>query len=412
MLRFEAPPYADQTRIEDYDEVMEVLRSPHFIQNSHKESAPVYGDVLLLTDGAEHMERRAMISTLFSRGALQFLESEALMPPIERLMNDLKAFQDDDGIVRTDLVPLVRAMLTRITALVTGVDGVDTEEKTERFRAQVAILAEASAVEWSNRPHEVVLADGIRTLDECVAEFLRPALERRRALAAAIRSGERQVADGPTDLLMLLALHEDEKGFGEDYIWRECVLALVAASATTTQALPHAFVHLEEWLVAHPEDRARLGDAEFLRRIATESLRLHLPAPALSRKAVQEVTLKSGRVIASGEEVCLFFTHSNLDTKKFGDDADVFDINRELPRGTQPWGLNFGNGVHMCIGRPLVTGLANKVDPEQATDGTMVKILRALYERGIELDPDRAPQRNRNSVEDAYSSVPVLFRKV
>ncbi|GAA1936323.1 cytochrome P450 [Nocardioides hwasunensis] len=412
MLRFEAPPYADQTRIEAYDEVMEILRSPHFIQNSHKESVPVYGDVLLLTDGAVHIKRRQMISTLFSRGALQYLESEALMPPIEHLLSELAKDKNADGVVRTDLVPLVRAMLTRITALVTGVDGVDTDEKTERFRMQVALLAEASAVEWSKRPHDVVLADGVRMLDECVQEFLRPSYERRRAMAAEIKAGTRDVADGPTDLLMLLALHEGDGDFTEDYVWRECVLALVGASATTTQALPHAFMHLEDWLAEHPEDRTRVDDPEFLRRAATESLRLHLPAPALSRKAVQDVELKSGRRIAADEEVCLFFTHANLDTDKFGDDAHEYDLERELPAGTQPWGLNFGNGVHMCIGRPLVTGLTNRADPTQSTDGTMVKILRALYAHGVERDPDQQAQANQNSVEDAYASVPVIFRKL
>lgn len=412
MIRFEAPPYAHQTRIEAFDEVMEVLRSPHFVQNSHKESEPVYGDVLLMTDGQEHLARRATFSSMFSRSALQFLETEALMPPIQQILQDLSRTVDSEGVARADLVPLVRSMLTRITALVTGVDGVDTEEKTNRFREQVALLAAASAVEWSMRSHVEVLDEGVQALNECVEEFLRPSLNRRRKLVAeqAELPGDENTL--PVDLLTLIALHEKSEGYEEDYIWRECVLALVAASATTTQALPLAFVHLEEWLKDHPEDRARLDDPEFLRRAATESLRLHLPAPALSRKATGDVTLKSGREITEGEEVALFFTHSNLDTSKFGDDAAEYDLERELPKGTQPWGLNFGNGVHMCIGRPLVTGLANKADPSQATEGTMVKILRTLYQRGIELDPENPPVRNRTTVEDSYESVPILLRKL
>lgn len=409
-IRFEAPPYAAFDRIEAYAEVDEILRSPDFRQGSHVESAPFFGGSLLLTDGEEHLKRRALISSLFSRGALQYYESEALLPTITNIIGEMRRSQPAGQPLRIDFVPLVRAMLMRITAQVAGADGVDTPERTEEFRALVASLGEAAAVEWSLRDHDTVIREGLRAMEIIVKDYIAPSLEKRRRIVRAERSGELQPGTLPTDLLSLLALHEtDAEPFEDAYIWRECVLLLVAASQTTTHALPSVVVHIDEWIAAHPEDREKLTDGEFLRGAIGDSLRLHQPAPALTRIATRDVVLKSGRKIAKDQQVALFFTHANRDPAKFGDTANDFNPYRKLPAGTQPWGLNFGSGVHMCIGRPLVTGQPNKGDPSAATEGTMLKILRMLYTKGMALDPERPPVRITSSVHDAYSAVYVVI---
>jgi cytochrome P450 len=412
---FIAPPYvATMQRVDNYADIDEILRSPDFMQGSHRESGVFFNGSLLLIEGEEHMQRRQLFSQLVSRTAMQTYELGALAPVIEQVMKELRAKgRDKDGTVRVDLIPLIRSMLYRITALVTGVDNVDTPEKTERFRDLVDRLGVAVTVEWSTEDHQKVIREGLEIRRVLIEEFLLPSLERRRELVRRFKAGELKKEDLPTDLLTMLTLHGDDKREGdEDYVWRECALFLVASTQTTTHTLPHVIVHLTEWCKSHPEDAAKCTDPGFLRIAAMESLRLHQPAPTLLRIALKDVTLSSGRKIAKDERVALFFVPANRETSVFGPDANEFNPYREAPPRLSPWGLTFGGGVHMCIGRPLVTGMFNRADDKSGTEGTMIRILRTLYEAGAEMDPAHPPQRVAASYHDAYASFPLILRKL
>jgi cytochrome P450 len=414
VAEFTAPPYvAAFQRADTYAEIEEILRSPDFVQGAHLESKMFFGDSLLLMDGPAHMDRRMLFSSLVSKAAMHYYESEALAPVIDQVMAELRTNRGADGLARTDLVPLIRIMLHRITALVTGVDGVDTPERTERFRALVDKLGEAVTVEWSTRDKQQVIREGFQTRDALVTEFLQPSLDRRRELVRRFKSGEIDKSALPTDLLTLLTLHGDDARPGDEtYIWRESALFLVASAQTTTHTLPHVIIHLRDWCKEHPEDAPKVNDPAFLRIAAGESLRLHQPAPTLMRIARKDTVLSSGRKIAKDERVALFFTPANRETHVFGPDANKFNPYRAVPAGLQPWGLTFGAGVHMCIGRPLITGMFNRTDDKTGTEGTMVKILKTLYAYGVELDPDDPPKRMEASYHDAYSSVPIILRKL
>ena len=131
----------------------------------------------------------------------------------------------------------------------------------------------------------------------------------------------------------------------------------------------------------------------------------------LLRIAQKDVTLEtSGRHFAKGERIALFFTPANRDMQVYGSDAEDFNPHRPMGKKPPPWGLTFGGGVHLCIGRPLVTGLSSATDGGITTQGTMVRLLRALYAAGIELDGE--PQRNASSYHDAYASMPVILRNL
>lgn len=412
---FVAPPYvANMQRVDSYADIDEILRSEDFMQGSHRESGVFFNGSLLLIEGEEHMQRRQLFSSLVSRSAMQYYETGALAPVIEQVMKELRAKgRDKDGVVRVDLIPLIRSMLYRITALVTGVDNVDTPEKTERFRDLVDKLGVAVTVEWSTGDHDQVIREGLEIRRQLIEEFLLPSLERRRALVRQFRDGKLDKDALPTDLLTMLTLHGDDKRAGdEDYVWRECALFLVASTQTTTHTLPHVIVHLTEWCKTHPADAAKCTDPTFLRIAAMESLRLHQPAPTLLRIALKDVTLSSGRKIAKDERVALFFVPANRETAVFGPDAAEFNLNRVAPPRLSPWGLTFGGGVHMCIGRPLVTGMFNRPDDKSGTEGTMIRILRTLYEAGAEMDPAQPPKRVAASYHDAYESFPLILRKL
>ncbi|RTL67619.1 MAG: cytochrome P450 [Pseudonocardiaceae bacterium] len=412
MREWTPPPHiATMTHISDFREIDEILRSKDFRQGSHTESRPLFADSLLLLDGPGHRERRRLENPLFDRTALMYYDHEALNPVVEKMVRDCLDEAGDDGTVTVDLVPLVRAMLHRIAATTTGIDGVDTPEATERFRRFLEDLGAAATVEWSTKDHDEVLAHGLARRAEFVEEFFGPSVERRKKIVEDFHAGRIERDDVPVDLLTLLYLHWDD-AWDDEFPLREATLFLVAATQTTTHTLPHVIVHMEEWLASHPEDVEKKSDPDFLRLMVNESLRLHQPAPTLLRYATAAVTLASGREVAEGERVALLFTPANRDPGVFGDDAGRFNPYRGTPEvsGVRPWGLTFGGGAHVCVGRPLVTGLAKR-DGQAPTEGTMMRILRALYAADVRLDPSSPPVAAASSSHDMYDSMPVVLTR-
>lgn len=405
-------PYIDQMeKFETFSDCDEILKSKRFLQGSHRESAVFIGDSLIVQDGDAHFERRRMESALFTRSALEYYETETLAPHVEQVLDATAARgRGRDGIVRTDLSAFIRATMARITATVTGLDGVDTIEATDRFISSVEQLNKGVTVEWATEDHDEVIERTMRARYGLVADFYEPSAARRRELVERHRNGEIDRDELPLDLLTLLFLNWDDD-WDAEFALRESTLFYVAATQTTTHAVPHVIRHLDAWVSQHPEDRDRLHDPSFLKRAAYESLRLHVPVHALLRVAADDVELKSGRAVAAGTRVACCFGPANRDRAVFGDDADEFNPHRETG-SVKPWGLSFGGGPHMCIGRALVTGLSTATDGSDATAGTMGRILLGLYGAGIEMDPDEEPQYVETSHVDGYQRFPVRFTKL
>lgn len=401
-------------RVDTYTEIDEILRSPDFIQGSHFESKPVFGGSLVVIDGPDHRKRRKMLMGMFSHAALRRNEKEILVPAIRQAFDALAATRNADGLVRVDLVSLLRSLTIVISAHVTGVDDADAPARRAQLQALVSKLEAASGVEWSTRDHAEVMAEGVAARRVLIRDFLQPALNRRIALAARVHAGALKESDLPMDLLGLLALHgEDGQGGDDAQIWRECALFLVAGTQTTSHALPHIVWHLDPWWAAHPAHRARAADIEFLRGAANESLRLHQPVPALLRVVARDTVLAcNGRVFRKGERIALFFSSANREAALFGGDVEAFDPLRPFSKKPPPWGLTFGSGAHTCIGRALVTGLSHRYDDADPTHGTIVGVLQALYQAGAELDPSQPPRRNTDSYHDAFASMPIVLRNL
>jgi len=314
--------------------------------------------------------------------------------------------------MRTDVVPFIQATLTRISAEVTGVDGVDTPERTDRFRDLVLVVSAATTGTFSTLPQAEMNRAGKEAMTALIDEYLQASLERRIELVRRHRAGEVAKDALPRDVLTSMCLQDDLLHADDDekipYRWRQCAQFLTASIKTTSHTLPHVFIHLDEWLREHPEDKEKLSDPEFLHRAAAESFRLHQTTPARFRAAARDVTLSTGRKVAQGEMVALHAPVANVQSEVFGEDARYFNPWREVPKGMQPWGMTFGLGVHSCIGRNLVTGIMNSGDAKHGTHGTAVRILIALYKLGARLDPENPPQRPSDSLHDTYESVPMI----
>ena len=393
-----------------FAEIDEILRSRCFRQGSHQESQAFFGRSLLTIDGDEHFERRRLEAPLFAKTALDYYEHTELIPLIAKTLEECSANRSDDGVVRADLCVVLRTMLARIAAATTGIDGVDTPERTDAFREYVERLGTGATVEWSTEDHDEVIQRILKVRDAFDREFFAPSVARRRALIERHRRGEIGREELPVDLITMLYLNWNDD-WDEGLPIREACLFLVAATQTTTHAVPHLIAHLDEWFDSHPEDRARVSDQEFIKRAAHEALRLHQPSPALLRIATEDFALSNGKKTAAGERVACLFTPANRDTSVFGADAREFNPYREVST-VKPWGLTFGGGQHICIGRTLVTGLSARTDNDEGTDGTVVNIAGALYDAGIEIDPDDPPTYTQASHHDAYGRFPMLLTRL
>jgi cytochrome P450 len=404
-----APYIEDMTQLTSFAECDEVLRSRDFIQGSHQESAPFVGDSLISLDGDEHFERRRLEAALFRRAALEEYETTMLAPHIRSVIETAAAdHRGEDGVVRTDLTQMLRAMLARITAAIAGIDGVDTVASTERFISYVEELNKGVTIEWQTGDHDELMGRLLAVRDQFVAEFFTPSVERRRALIEQLNRGELSKEQLPTDLLTLLFLHWNDD-WDTEFVLRESTLFYVAATQTTTHSAPHVVRHLEAWVAEHPEDAPRLMDPVFLKQAAYESLRLHVPVHALLRVATQDVTLTTGRIVRRGERVACCFGPANRDTAIFGEDASQFDPHRDNA-SVKPWGLSFGGGPHTCIGRALATGLSARTDGADATEGTLGRILHELYLAGVEIDTSEdQPSYVTTAHVDAYDRFNVTF---
>jgi cytochrome P450 len=409
----------ENTVIEDYDEIMEVLKSPSFrTAMDAEESLDFHVGVIANIDGPEHFQRRRVESRLFTNEALAYLQLHLLQPIIAGSLAAAAAQRSADGLVRTELRGFLIGVMHRLAAMVTGIDGVDTAADVDRFNELIDTIQLGNIVEFARGDNAPLIAAALAAKEALRREYHLPSYQRRAELVARRRAGDLELSGLPRDLLTLLLLNY-EQGWDEDLPLREVAIYLDASTRTTTRTAVHIVDHVAAWIAAHPTDRDRVHDGMFLRCAAAESLRLHPVLPALSRRATEPCTLRSGRRIDDGERLMLLFSRANQDPGIFGPDAAEFDPYRQsrLAPGTMPWGISFGGGVHMCIGRRMVTGgdwfakgAAGAAETEQT--GTLVALLLALYGAGIEPDPDESAVRQNLTHFDEHARYPVRFSRL
>jgi cytochrome P450 len=298
-------------------------------------------------------------------------------------------------------------MVLRTAAALIGIDGVDTPERASSLLSYVLRMHAGANLRWSNRPHHEVMPDALDALATFVSEFQGPAAQRRKALIERYRAGELTEAELPADILTIMLRNSEV--WDEGLVIRDTASFHFASINTTAHGVVYAVHELQGWLERHREDVAKLRELGFLRAFANESLRLHPPVPFLIRRAVQDVTLPSGRSVTAGELLVIILDSVNRDPLVFGEDAEQFNPNRLLPARYPGYGLSFGAGRHTCIGKPLVTTAV----PTSADDieRSLVPILRALIDAEVTPDPERAPRLAPTSVQ-LFEAYPVIFARL
>jgi cytochrome P450 len=161
------------------------------------------------------------------------------------------------------------------------------------------------------------------------------------------------------------------------------------------------------WPGRSPQD---VDDPELMRAVVNETLRVDPIVEFLPRRAVADMTLRSGREIKAGTEIVVNLWQANRDASVFGPDADEFrpDRFRELPSKQPHYGMAFGAGAHLCIGKPLVT-LGGADAPDYDVPRILPKVLTALLRAGVEPADDEEPAQ-AETYRRMLRTYPIVFR--
>jgi cytochrome P450 len=380
----------------EYREVEEVLRRGRefLAAGTMAASSEFVHGTLVAIDGREHLARRRalmrMINPTRPWGAEGTLMDEVFADDVARLEATVEPV---DGLLHFDLVEFLRGVIWRFTANFVGIDGIDSHEQTARFAALALPLVSGITIQYMPEEQRPEALERFRQAQATIREELfDPSLERRKALVAAGTPEE----DLPGDLLT--SLLKADPPASDELIFTEAVQLLAASVNNPVLQGTLAIDDLLRWLEAHPEDRVRTGERAFLNAAVKETLRLHRATrPYLSRRAAADVTLEStGRVISQGTLVAGYLMAADHDPSVFGADAGEYNPHRVLADPeVAHFGLAFGAGPHVCVGRPMLLWEQGN----ETSQGAQTKVIRFLLEWGVQTDPDgvQTLQRERGS---------------
>lgn len=394
--------------IDTFREAREIYRSKELRQGLYDAGAVVMEGVLVNLHGDEHKRRRRLENRTFRRDTFDHYERDLFPDVVERTLAPVLA----EG--RTDLVHFGHALMLNLAAVTAGVDRPrGDEEETARLHGYVQYFIEGATLGHSTLDkgeRTAVIAD---QLQKWRVEFLQPSIDRRRAVAAQVEAGEADESELPRDILTALLLHNDELGIGDDTLTREIAFFLLAGAHTSATALVRTVDLALGWLDEHPEDRERLcSDRLFVQRCVHETIRLNPSSPTGVRRALADVTLRSGTQIHEGDLVTIDLSAVNRDAEVFGADAARFDPTRTTPDGVAPFGLSFAAGMHVCIGQDLAAGViaAGDDDPgDKHLFGLVPVAVQRFFQAGVRRDPEHPPARDTTTSRPYWSDYPVLL---
>ncbi|MFF1555759.1 cytochrome P450 [Rhodococcus erythropolis] len=381
----------------EFDAVGKFLRAREMAPLPRDAAHGVLGHALVSLHGKVHRDRRAIENPLFSSDSLRRYEDEVLEPSIDQAIKGLERSADAEGRVRINVPAFATDLILNISMVLIGVDD-RTEGDRRRIFDLIDPLVAAHEVEWS-------LADPAGVIDRASVakatfwdEYLEPAYRRRQA---AVRDGG---WSEPLDLLSVLA--ESGGAEGEEVVAQECALYLIASVLTTTSTITNAVELLLEWVDTHPEDRSRIldEDDEFLLRCVEETLRVRPPIKPLLLRSPEKDTIVGGCPVSSGTTVGANVGAAHVDPIVYPDHPEKFDPERVPAKQVRRTHYSFGDGPHLCIGRPLVIG-----DVDAGTQGDAAAIVRALFRADVRNDPTRSAAFY-STARRRYVEYPVTIR--
>jgi cytochrome P450 len=146
---------------------------------------------------------------------------------------------------------------------------------------------------------------------------------------------------------MLAAVDESDAGdaheLTEDEVVGNAIFLMTAGHETAANALANSLIALLD----HPDQLARLQDAELLPDAAIDEL-LRFDSPVqLTARIAREDREYAGGVVPRGGSVIVLLGAANRDPRRF-DEPNELRVDRA---DNQP--LSFGHGAHYCLGAAL-----------------------------------------------------------
>ncbi|GAA5149599.1 hypothetical protein GCM10023321_13730 [Pseudonocardia eucalypti] len=397
---------ARMTPVTDYREIADVLASPDFARTDPM-STPFKLETISLTAGAEHARRRRLEAKHFRPAVLRTTRAKAVRNAIEHVLGEVDRADQDGDTLTVDLAEVIPRITTLVMAEFVGLSlPADTALAIDELTHYMVFVNSAAGLMFS-RKDPIEEAWRIRKgLVDFTERYIMPAILRRRA-----PGGLDPDAD---DLISTLVAAYDDANWDGELIAREATFYMVAGVRSTSNTVLDALHHLIEYLAEHPESVAAALDVgnDFLIRAVAESLRLHVPNPALTRRALRSGVTAQGRRYQEGDELVLHIPVAHLDEQFFGPHPERFDPYRRTARDVPLWGLAFGHGHHACIGRALALG---RFDADSGGllgyQGSTVAILRELVRREVNLVPGREPRLNKDTFKVVFDSFPVRLHR-
>lgn len=380
-------------------------------KRSFDEGNPRAG-ILSLLHGAEHKQRRRLENSLFRRQALLEYERD-LFPQI------LKDILGRDAQGRVDLFELSGMLSVVLAARRAGADHDGSREQLTELFGFVKVIAQAAAIFDVVGDHDRVQAEAVKALQDFDERYVLPSRRRREGILDAVERGETE-DQPPHDLLTmgLQRLREGDDTFADhDLLVREVGLFLHGGSHTSAQTVCNAFYYLFGLDGPRRDDLLRRVASDVLeaQKCVHETIRLRPPNPELKRLAECDAEV-AGTSVPAGTRVALDARAANRDAERFGAQPEHFDPDREIGDDVALWGLSFGAGPHVCIGRSVAGGfplagstLRTGVGPEHMY-GLVALMVHAVAACGVRLDSDRAPELDHRTTRGTrWLRFPVTF---
>ncbi len=407
----------DPIRFDDYDAIREALLHAHLSRTLDKRSFeqgnPRAGTLSLL-HGAEHKRRRRLENRLFQRRALVQYERD-LFPTV------LAEMLDDAAVGRVDLFELSGALSVVLAARRAGIDHDGSRQQLTQLFDYVKVIAQAAAVLDVVGDRDRVQTETIQVLQKLDEHYVTPPRRRRERLLDSLAGAEGEEEVPPSDLLTvaLQQLRAGDATFADHRLLvREAALFLHGGSHTSAQTVCNVFYFLfgldgspprTEWLRRVAEDPL---DAQ---KCVHETVRLRPPNPEMKRRAERDAEV-AGTRLQRGDTVVLDARKANSDPALFGADPERFDPDREIRDDVPLWGLSFGVGPHICIGRSVaggfpLTGARLRGDlPPAHLHGLVALMVQAMAACDVQADPYLAPQLDRRTTRGTrWLRFPVRF---
>jgi cytochrome P450 len=372
---------------------------PYPLYDRMREDAPVYHDPVHELFAVTRFDDVQAISrdwTRFSNAqgvdidqtgntfGANFLDSD---PPRHRLIRTLLQHRFSPKSVREALESVVRQQVSKLVSAVVEKGEADLAEELA-WPLPIAISSHLLGFPDSDR--EFLSAASRRFMEREYDQPLLPADAQRAAeeLDAYMvhMAADRRRAPGD-DLMSLLAAAEvDGEALPEPELVAHAWLLFDAGVHTTACLLSSAFVLFDEhpdqrrWLIEHPEH---------VPQAVEELLRYESPIQSLIRTTTADIELH-GVDIPTGATVALLYGAANRDPRKWRHPARLNFARKPLRN------LAFGEGIHHCLGAPIVR-------LEAAT------LLDVLLPHIRDFDLTGPPPRLRSHFIRGYVRVPAVF---